>query len=276
MKKILFPIDFSDNSLNAFRYALHLADKIQGEIITLHVYDGPDGFYEEYYDFLIENYTITEWSEFENYKSEVPKLKMIAEDYQLGHINLSHILERGIPFQSIVEIATSEKVDYIVMGTQGASGLKEAFVGSLTEKVMNECNVPVLAIPSKCFYQPIKKILFLCHYKETEAKILKELLRTANLFHAQVDVLQVQKHHVANENDLLAEWKAMFPKSDIGFYNLIHDDYEGKVMDFIKVNKEDMVAITWHHKNFLDKLLSFSLSRKLSFHTTIPLLAIPV
>lgn len=276
MKKILFPTDFSDTSLNAFRYALHLADKIQAEIITLHVYDGPEGFYQEYYDFLIENYTITEWSEFENFKSEVPKLKAIAEECQLGHITLSHMLERGAAINSIVEIAASEEVDYIVMGTTGASGFKEAFMGSLTEKVINKATVPVLAIPAKCYYQPLKYFLFVCHYKKAEAEILKGLIPLAKLFKAQVDVLEVQAHHQQNENDTVTEWKAMFPKSGIGFYQLTSNDYEGTVMDFIQLNRENVVVIPRQHKNFLDKILTFSLSRELAFHSTVPLLTIPV
>lgn len=275
MQKILFPTDFSENSLNAFRYALHLADKLQAEIITLHIYDGPEGFYQEYYDFLIENYTITEWSEFENYKSEVPKLKAIAEKCHLGHIKLSHMLERGKPITSIVEIAAAEKVDYIVLGTKGAHGLKEALMGSLTEKLINESTVPVLAVPAKCFYKPLKHIVFLCHYKSTEAEIFKKLLPFAKLFEAQLDVLRVQAHHREEEHELVAQWKEMFPKLGIGFYMLTSNDYEGTVMDFIKLNRESLVVMPRHHKKYIDKIMSFSLSRELAFHSTIPLLTLP-
>ncbi len=276
MKKILFPTDFSDNSLNAFRYALHLADKIQAQIISLHVYNGPEGFYQEYYDFLIENYTITEWSEFENFKSEVPKLKAIAEKNNLAHINLSHMLERGVAVQSIVEIAAAEKVDYIVMGTTGASGLKEAFMGSVTEKVINNARVPVLAIPAKCYYRPLKRFVFLCHYKKSEADMLKSLLPLASVFGAQIDVLEVQAHHQPNEHETVEEWKAMFQHSGIGFYRLTSNDYVGTVMDFIKLNRENLIVIPRRHKNFIDKLLSFSLSRELAFHSSVPLLTLPI
>lgn len=275
MKKILFPVDFSENSLNAFRYALHLADKIGAEIISLHVYDGPEGFYQEYYDFLIENYTITDWNEFENYKSEVPQLRAIADECQMGHILLSHVLERGAPAASIVEMGAAEKADYVIMGTQGATGLKEAFIGSVTEKVINESNVPVLAIPSKCLYKPITNLVFLCHYKDAEAEMLKGLLEFAKVLRAQVDVLEVQQHHKDDEHDVVAQWKARFPKSGIGFYRLTSNDYEGTVMDFVKLNKENLVIIPRHHKNYLQKLLAFSLSRELAFHSTVPLMTIP-
>jgi len=65
MKKILFPIDFSENSFHAFVYALHMAKKLHAEIITIHVYPNVDIF-PAYSDFLSQNYSIREWNDFEN------------------------------------------------------------------------------------------------------------------------------------------------------------------------------------------------------------------
>jgi len=186
------------------------------------------------------------------------------------------LLERGIAINSIVELAASEKIDYIVMGTTGAGGLKEVLMGSLTEKVINQATVPVLCIPAQCYYKPLKHFLFICHYEKARLEILKNLIPLAKRFNAQLDVLQVQAHHEPNDHDVIAEWKAAYPNSGIAFHQLTSQDYEGCVMDFIKLNKENIVIIPRHHKSFLDKLFSFSLSRKLAFHSTIPLLTIPV
>lgn len=275
MKKILFPIDFSDNSLNAFRYALYLADSLKAEIITLHVYDGAEGFYQEYYDFLIENYTINEWNQFENYKSEVPKLRAIADENGLDHVKLSHILVRGVPISMILDTAESEGVEYIVMGTKGATGLKETFLGSLTEKVINESKVMVLAVPENCYFEPIKNILFLSHFFKSEVDILKKLYVLAEYFHAKIDVLEVKEQHEKKENETIREWKAQFPKSGMHFFMLTSNDYEGTVLDFIRLNKEHLVVMPRKHKNCLERLFMYSLSRQLAFHSTIPLLTIP-
>jgi len=75
MKKILFPTDFSEASINAFIYALKLADSIKGEIITLHVYDLPQVGYSNVPGVLNEIYDLIELGNFENYKDQVPFLR---------------------------------------------------------------------------------------------------------------------------------------------------------------------------------------------------------
>ena len=85
MKKILFPTDFSENSLHAFVYALHMAKKLHAEILTMHVFPIDLNVFSEYSAILSENYDINEWSDFENYKSEVPKLRQLAEKRQAFH-----------------------------------------------------------------------------------------------------------------------------------------------------------------------------------------------
>ena len=78
MKKILFPTDFSEVSKNAFIYALKLADSIDAEIITMHVYQLPQANYVNVSEYLHEIYDVTELSNFENYKDEIPILSHIA------------------------------------------------------------------------------------------------------------------------------------------------------------------------------------------------------
>ena len=123
MKKILFPTDFSDTSKNAFLYALKLADNIGAEIITLHVYELPQADYIDVSAYLYEIYEVTEFSNFENYRDEVPALRNIAEANDLGHIKISNVLENGNLISKIIEISNAENIDYIVMGTKGATGL---------------------------------------------------------------------------------------------------------------------------------------------------------
>jgi nucleotide-binding universal stress UspA family protein len=72
MKKILFPTDFSENSLHAFGYALQLAKKLGAEIITLHVYPEDVLPYSEYAPFLAQNYNIAEWGNLKIIKAKSP------------------------------------------------------------------------------------------------------------------------------------------------------------------------------------------------------------
>ncbi|RZJ35632.1 MAG: universal stress protein [Flavobacterium sp.] len=274
MKKILFPTDFSFASLNAFRYALHLAHKIDAEIVTLHVYELPTGTYVDYYDFLSENYSITDWDEFANCKSEVPKLTKIAEQEHLTKIPVCHMLSKGRVVDTIVSVAESERADFIVMGTTGASGIQEIFLGSVTDEVMNMAKATVLAIPEHCLFNKIKNLLFLTRFKEYQLPLLIKMHELAQLLHAHIDVLQVKDKHDAQEAEVLKTWKNAVQDTDINFYIIQSNDYEGTVLDFIETNKIDIVTMPVRHKGFFRKLFASSLSRKLNFHSNIPIMGL--
>lgn len=275
MKKILFPTDFSPASLNAFIYALRFASKMHAEIITLHVYELPVGAYTDYYDYLTENYKISDIGQFENFKDEVPKLREIAERESLGHVKISHMLEKGEVVETILGVQVTERIDYIIMGTKGASGLKEIFIGSVAEEVINRATASVLAIPDKCTYRPTKNILFLTDYENSQLDTLKKVAHIAQLFKAHVDVLQVKSHHEAQDEEILAKWKADFISDDVRFNILASKSVEETVLDFMELEHTDLVAMAVRHKGFLERLFLYSLSRNLAYHSEVPVLAIP-
>jgi len=276
MKKILFPTDFSKTSLNAFAYALHLAKKMQAEIITLHVYPLIAGTYGDYYDFLYENYDIAELGQFENFKSEVPKLRMLAEKEHCSGVKVSHILQSGEVVADILATAEKERVDFIVMGTTGATGLKEVFLGSVAEKVINHAKVVVLAVPEGAIYKNIKNVLFLAELNKLQIDELKKVARIAAAFGAHTDVLQIKSHHHSCDVEILETWKKQFLQSDVYFYILTSNAIEDTVVDFMELNKSDVVAMPVHEKNIIEKIFLFSLSRQMAFHSRVPLLAVHV
>jgi nucleotide-binding universal stress UspA family protein len=274
MKKIIFPVDFSKASLNAYPYALHLAKKMDAEIITIHVYDEINLPYSDYHDYIMELYQIAELEQFENFKDEVPKLRAIAEKEQLGRVIVRHVLKKGDTQNAILEAALEEKADFIVMGTKGATGLKEIFLGTLTQKIMNNSEIPVMAIPENCSYLPSKKILFLTDYNLSQLHILKKIHNLASLFNAHIDVLQVTNFDNRQDKIFSAEWKKIRPISDVNFYLLNSNDVEGTIFEFIELHKINWVAFSTHHYSFLEKLFRSSLSKSLAFHSEIPILSI--
>lgn len=274
MKKILFPFDFSETSLNAFRYALHLADKIDAEIITLHVYEKLTGPFQNYYDVVLANEGGKQWSEFEDYKGEVPKLREIVEQENLTHVNIRHSLQEGDVSDVILKRAVRDKVSYIVMGTKGATGLVETFLGSVTEKIMNLATCAVLAIPEMAKYKPIHKILFLSKFKDSDKPRLAEVQKIAKLVGAKIKVLHVKKHHDDDEAELINQFKSAMSGSDIHYQILASNDVEGTINDYIQIEHIDVIVMPVHHKNFFTNLFLYSLSRKLVFHSRIPVLGL--
>jgi nucleotide-binding universal stress UspA family protein len=273
MKRILFPTDFSSASLNAFVYALHLARKFHAKIITLHVTQQP---VPAIYDLLpaLDNYGGDDWANLEDYKTEVQKLRQIADANHASHINLSHVLKTGSTAEMILEVSDREDVNYIVMGTTGANGTSQMLIGSNAEKVMNESDTMVFAVPEKCHYKPISKILFLTQFKKRHQESLNKVVQFAEYFGAHVDALWITPDPDIEKESILAEWKQIFSEADVDFRILAGRDPEHDIFDFIASHHIDMVAMTVKHKGFLDKLLFESMARKMAFHSQVPILAI--
>jgi nucleotide-binding universal stress UspA family protein len=274
MKKILFPTDFSEVSKNAFIYALKLAEAIHADIITLHVYQMLQPKFVDFSAYLNEVYEVTELSNFENYRDEVPVLRVIAEENNLGHIKVSHVLVMGNLIDEIEKITEDESIDFVVMGTKGATGLKETFLGTVTTKIMDDVKAIVFAIPSHCQYQPIKRILFVTQFKPNDFNAFKKVMQLAHLLNAHIDCLYVQQHEHEGKNDFTDNWKTIVEKRDIVLHTIKSNDVEGVILSFIELHKINTIAMLVYHRNFFEKLFQISLSKKLAFHVDIPILAI--
>lgn len=274
MKKILFPTDFSDVSKNAFIYALKLADSINAEIITMHVYQLPQANYINVAEYLHEIYDVTELSNFENYKDEVPVLRKIAEENNLERVKISHVLILGNLIHEIKKISQQEHIDFVVLGTKGATGLKETFLGTVATKVMNDVKAMVLAIPERCKYQPIKKILFITQYKPEDIESFMRVMAFANIFQARTDCLLVVSPHHEDKQNYMDDWEKLIENQDVVFHTIKGDDIEGIILNFIDLHKINMIAMHVYRRNFFEKLFQISLSKKLSFHVNVPILAI--
>jgi nucleotide-binding universal stress UspA family protein len=173
MKRILFPTDFSDVANNAFVHALGLAKLVHGELILLHTYELPivdNQFAPQNYQLLFDS---LELSNFEKFKDEVPKLRAIAEENHFEDIKMSHMIMDGDLMYNIKEIIKKDKIDYVVMGTSGATGWKEAFLGTNTGEAIVNLSVPVLSIPKDCKYTKIETIGFTTRYREKDKEALK-------------------------------------------------------------------------------------------------------
>ena len=273
MKKILFPTDFSPASQHAFRYALQLAQDRDAEIITVHAYDLPQVDFAEYPIPLSTIYQVTELSNFENYKQHIPVLHELAESIGLGHIKIGNVLEFGNLIDILLKLCKSDDIDCIVMGTKGTSGIVETFLGSVTSKVMHESPVPVFAIPESAQFDSIKKMLFITRYESTDKVILQQALEMAKHFSGSIQCL-----HVGNlPDDQLNQkiWEQDFPA--VAFTNLDADlDVESHIVEYLEQHAYDVLVMPIHHHSFLERLFHQSLSKKLSMHVSIPILAIPV
>ena len=278
MKKILFPTDFSETAANAFIYALHLAEQIKAEIITLHVYQMPSGSYLQYYDYMTGAWEVLDLEIFENYKNEIPQLRKIAEENNLAHIPVSHTLDNNDVISAITTIVNRDKIDYVVMGTKGATDIQEIFVGSFAEKVIRRATVPVLVIPKSSIYRPIKKIMFTTKFHDSDISVLEELVNLAEGFNADIACVYIKR----NDEDITKNkgyqvFKNHFSKNPIRMdvRDRLDLDVEETLLDVAKLTDTDLLVMSPDKKGFFEKLFHLSLTKRMTFHADLPLLIMP-
>ncbi len=277
MKNILFPTDLSAAAEKAFIYALHLADRLGATLTTLHVYLKPEvrGLLPHT---LSEFYTSYDLDEFKNYKDAIPPLRDIQEANGFSHVKVVHLLKPGsriVP--AILQAAKEESADMIVMGTTGARGLREIFLGSVAGEVLENADCPVLAIPEKAdFDGQIDQLAFTTTYKEEEKKALEKVMAIMRPFHPSIHCINVDLAHTEPIAHRMDQFKASFEQEEaIRFYVLEGNDIREEITGFLKEYKIDVLAMVTHKRSFLEELFSYSRTKMMSYHARTPVLSIP-
>ena len=139
--KILHPTDFSDCAAQAQETAVGLVEQLGGEIVLLQVLVESMLFGEE----VLSTPKVRTLYEAQRKWAE-KTLEERAGDLRQRGVKASWRLQVGVPFEEIVKVAAEERVDMIVMGTHGRSGLNRALLGSVAERVIRLAPCPVLSV----------------------------------------------------------------------------------------------------------------------------------
>jgi len=274
MKKILFPTDFSETANNAFVYVLEMAKAFKAEVLVLHVYSLPIVTYEGYPAYVAEVLDSVELNTFENFKDQIPYLKKIAEDHHFDLAKINYILEQGDLVSVIKKIAKKEQVDLIVMGTHGASGLKESFLGSNTGSVLSNVPVTLLCVPHNAKFNSIQKIAFTTRFRNKDHKALQQVIDFANTINAKIKCLHVRTAESDVQESVIEKWRKDFEHDSVSFFTIPDNDVETTVFDFITSQEIDVLAMLTYKRSFFQELFRESLAKKMTYHTEIPLLVL--
>lgn len=276
MKKILFPTDFSETATNAFVHALEFAKKVNAEIILLHTFDLP--VYDN--QFFPENYAVIynslELSQFEMFKNEIPKLRAIAEERHLDKVKLSHRLMDGDLLHNIKKSIKEDAIDFVVMGTAGATGWESFFIGTNTGSVITGIDVPMLCVPVEAKFKKIEIIGFTTRFRPKDKKALKMVLDIAKKTKAKVKCLYVKTSNSDVTKETIKSWEKEFSADPIDFYVIHSDDVQEIILDFIMYKELDILTMLTYKRGFFEGLFKPSLTKKIAVNNEIPILAIPI
>lgn len=270
MKKILFPTDFSETANNAFLYALNLAKSIDAQVYVLHVYELPmiTGSLSAG---LIQNvYETVELGSFDNFKDNIPQLRQIADENGLNEIPIKFILEEGNFLYILREIIGEERVDFVVMGTDGNTGIEKMLFGSNTINAITSMKIPILSIPKEMSFKGFKNIGFTTVFDQKDKDALKYLIEIANRHQAKIHCMHVSKDGKYNEQ-AMKDWQNQFAGDPIIFEIYNDADPVNAVLDFIKEKHIDLLTVVSRNKGFFDKIFSPGFTKKIANKNITPL-----
>jgi nucleotide-binding universal stress UspA family protein len=139
LKKILCPIDFSNDSLTALDYAADFARQNEGQLLLLHVVDNP---LADQYGPSGQNF----YAEVEHALAKSKEMLMHAAQTHAGGVASESIVKRGNPYEEIIDLAKAQQADLIVMSTHGRTGPQRLVIGSVAEKVVRTAPCPVFTV----------------------------------------------------------------------------------------------------------------------------------
>lgn len=274
MKKFLVPTDFSDTSKNAARFAVQaVANEKDATIILYNLHDvvaaGSDGslLTETENDRII---VLTE--ALKNLKDELLTLAPSAK--------IEIVLEGGSSLvDSLDRYVRHHGIDLVLMGITGATRLEQIFMGSNTLNLVDKGICPVMIIPPDANYHPIKNIAFASDLKEVETTTpIAAIKGVLKIFNASLHVVNVDSEHYV---DITDEYKAeraklekMFAGYNPEFYFIRQYDFQEAISQFSIDRAIDAIIIVPKRNSFLSGLFKTSHTKRLAYHSHIPIVAI--
>lgn len=277
MKRILVPVDFSPTSIKAFRYAVEIASKSGGNIILYHLYTPA------------KSTTVGVFENIRAYNQELEtsnlkrlqrlKKKVLSDGIE---VPVSTLVGRPPVVNNILGFAEHNHVDMIVMGTQGASGLKKVIVGSVAAKVVAQSDIPVLLVPEKYELNPIEKIVFTTDIQKADRKALPVVFDFANLYNALVTLVNLNdpSHQYDEKEKKDFEMYAYYIQRDFNDSRVQFQQL--KTTSVIKTMENlheeipyDLLVMARRKLSFLNRFFQKSFTKKMAYITKQPLLIIP-
>ncbi|MEO5891938.1 MAG: universal stress protein [Ferruginibacter sp.] len=271
MKNIVVPVDFSTTSTNAAEFAGNLAAFYGADIWMYHAYEIPIALSEFAYPVI----DIAEMQKAAEHELDLLKESTLSKLDRRIVINTK--TEMNVLQLGLTNFCNDIKPDMVVMGLSGKNALTRLIVGSNTIRTVYDLVYPILVVPPKAEFIPVKKIGFACEYRQVEKTTPVALLKKiVTDFHAELHVLNVDHHKPSDGskghdnfliNDLLSDTKAEF-----------HSIGAGEVTDginwFIDRSKLDWLVVIPKRHKLLEKIFRRSHTNELVYHTHIPVLCI--
>ena len=254
MKKIIVPIDFSEYSEHALKAAALLSKKISVEIYALHMLD-------------LQEFNLSHSAEYSQEKGifflklAEKKFKEFLQKDFLKEVKVVPVIKHYKVFSEVNAIAKEINADLIIMGSHGASGLKEFFTGSNTEKVIRYAEIPVLILKNELKDVDFSDVVFATDFSDETIPAYKGMLTFLDFLGAKKHLLLSAEGNV----DRLINVNFVCAKT-----------VEDGILSFSNALGADLIALITHGRKGLAHVFSGSISEDISNHSSLPIITFKI
>ena len=273
MKRILVPTDFSEEADNALAAACSLAEKSESEILLLHVIDDPHlnliKVTGETHGDPMEKVFVMKLIE-----KTKEKLGAIISDDKYKNISLSYKLEVGNPYTAISEAIVTNDSSLVVMGTKGATGLRELLVGSVADKVVRYSKCPVITVKKCRDLSKVKNIVFATDLKDDQASIIEDLKKLQEFYGAKLHIVKAYDSIWLKNEEVeqrINEFAAKVGLKDYTVTVVEESDEAYAILKYAREVEADMIAMGTHNRSGLLHLLVGQISKDVVNHAHRPI-----
>jgi nucleotide-binding universal stress UspA family protein len=272
MIKIVVPTDFSETSKNAAMFAIRMAEDIPGSKLLLYnsfdkVVAGSDGT------------PLSSDNDTRKYISVMALENLKSQLNGNSWVDISVMAEEGAFMSNLESLVKREHIDMVVMGINGATRMEQVMIGSTTLGTINQSFAPVMIIPPDARYKKIRTVIYASDMKDVETTTPADQLRKVlGIFNPKLFVANVNVEHYVEPTEEIKVERAKLDKilegyvPDYAFIRLF--DFTEAINQFAEDRHADLIITAPRRHSFLSKLFSTSHTRKLAYHSHIPVLAI--
>lgn len=273
MKRILVPTDFSEQAENALKVAIKLAQKHKSEIFVLHSMEMPlhlattsdSGSLPESLFFI---------------KLAEKRFGELREKPYLDGIDVNETIGHNEIYEDIEEACSKNHIDLVVMGSTGASGFKEMFVGSNTEKVVRTSKTPVLVIKNNHPEFEVKDFIFATDFSEEGRGALDKAQKFAKMVGAKMHLLFVNTPANFNTSSDAQKIMENFVRGmGVENYTLnIYNDtsVEKGILNFANHIKAQLIGMGTHGRKGISHFFNGSISEDMVNHANMPVITFKI
>ena len=257
MDTVIVPVDFSQTSLHAARYAAKLLIGHYGVNMLLY-------------------HSYSKASEMAEAEENLQALKVELMNEHI--VNIDILVHQEDDFVAGLEKAVRHRrADLVIMGITGRSAIAQVFFGSNTLKMVETKTCPVLIVPEEAPFTDIKNVMLTSDFKNTHSTTpsapIKDFL---NVFNPQLHIVNVDKNHyislTGNYEKEKQELKQMFIEYKPEFYFMRLFDVDEAINMFAAEMRIDLIIVVQKNHSFMEKLLKASRTKSLTYHSKVPIL----